>query len=109
MKSTWPGRVDQVELVVDAVRGGVAHPDGVQLDRDAALALQVHGVEDLLAHLALVERAGGLDEPVRQSGLAVVDVGDDAEIADVETATWGEDKGSGAAGRGDGEGRIQDL
>ena len=75
-------RVDQVELVVLAVRGGVGHPDGVELDGDAALALQVHRVEHLLAHLALLERAGRLDQPVGQGGLAVVDVGDDAEVAD---------------------------
>ena len=30
----------------------------------------------------LLERAGGLDQPVGQGGLAVVDVGDDAEVAD---------------------------
>ena len=44
-------RVDQVELVpvpVDAHR--------LRLDRDPALALEVHRVEQLLAHLALGDR-----------------------------------------------------
>ena len=75
-------RVDQVELVGLAVARGVGHAHGVELDGDAALALQVHRVEDLFAHLALVERARGLDEPVGQGGLAVVNVGDDTEISD---------------------------
>jgi hypothetical protein len=76
------GGIDQVELVLDAVPGRVEHPDGVQLDRDATLALEVQGVQDLLAHLALLDGAGLLDEPVGQGGLPVVDVRDDAEIAD---------------------------
>ena len=42
MKSTWPGRVDQVELVLVAVGGGVAHAHGLRLDGDALLALEVH-------------------------------------------------------------------
>ena len=53
-----------------------------------ALALQIHGVEHLLPHLPLVERAGELDQPVGERGLAVVDVGDDAEVADVGLAHW---------------------
>ena len=66
---SWPSRA-------------VCHPHGVQLDGDAALALEVHRVEQLVAHLALLHRAGGLDEPVGQRGFAVIDVGDDAEVAD---------------------------
>ena len=33
-------------------------------------------------HLALADGAGELEQPVGQRGLAVVDVGDDAEVAD---------------------------
>src|SRR5439155_14011481 len=82
-------RVDQVQLVQLAVAGVIAHPDGVQLDRDAAFALQIHRVEHLLAHQALVERPGELDEAVGQGRLPVVDVGDDAEVADVILAHVG--------------------
>ena len=77
------GGVDQVQLVGLAVLGGVVEPDGGHLDRDAALALQVHPVEDLVLHLAVVDRAGELEDAVRERGLAVVDVSDDAEIADI--------------------------
>ena len=82
---------------------GVAHPDRVQLDGDPALALEVHGVEQLLPHLALLDGAGGLDQPVGQGGLAVVDVGDDAEVADAGLGHGGNiagQRGGGAAGRG---------
>ena len=75
-------RVDQVEHVLLPVRRLVRHPDGVALDRDATLPFEVHRVEDLGLHLAAGERAGGFEEPVGQRRLAVVDVGDDAEVAD---------------------------
>ena len=50
------GRVDQVEDVILAVAGAVFEPHRLRLDGDAALALDVHGIEHLLApdHLALV-------------------------------------------------------
>ena len=75
-------RVDQVQLVRSPSSRGVAHAHGVELDRDAALALEVERVEDLRLHLPLLQRAGGLDQPVGQGGLPVVDVGDDAEVAE---------------------------
>ena len=77
------GGVDEVELVGDAVVGLVHHADGVGLDGDAALALEVHGVEDLGLHFTLGERAGELEQAVGEGGLAVVDVRDDREVADV--------------------------
>ena len=43
------GRVDQVEDVVLAVVGVVVEAHGLRLDGDAALALDVHVVEHLLA------------------------------------------------------------
>ena len=76
------GRVDQVEDVLLAVRGGVVQADRMRLDGDAALALEVHRVEDLRLHLTRLQRAGELEEAVGQRRLAVVDVGDDREIAD---------------------------
>src|SRR5713226_2623983 len=83
------GRVDQVQLVDAAVAGVVVHPHRVELDRDAALALEIHGVEHLLPHKSLLEGARELDQPVGQGRLAVVDVGHDAEVADVILAHVG--------------------
>ena len=59
---------------------GPGEPDRLALDRDAALALDVHPVQVLRAHLAALDHAGELQHPVRQRRLAVVDVGDDAEV-----------------------------
>ena len=77
------GRVDQVQFVWLAVLGLVGHRHGMRLDRDAALAFQVHRIQHLLAHLAFLHRARRLQQAIRQRRLAVVDVRDDAEIPNV--------------------------
>ena len=82
-KVDMPGRVDEVEHIGLAVSRLVVEADGLGLDRDAALALDVHRVEDLVLHLAVGDRAAKLDQPVGQRRLAVVDMRDDREIADV--------------------------
>ena len=57
-------------------------PDVLGLDRDAPLALEVHRVEVLGPHVAGVDGAGQLEDAVGERRLPVVDVGDDAEVAD---------------------------
>ena len=76
-------RVDEVEGVDLAVGSGIVEGDGARLDGDAALALQVHVVEDLIRHLARGDGIALFKQPVRQRRLAVVNVGDDTEISDV--------------------------
>src|ERR1700732_3735701 len=53
----------------------------MRLDRDAALPFQVHRIEKLVLLVALVNRSCRLEQSIRQSCLAVIDVRDDAEIA----------------------------
>src|SRR5206468_7840150 len=72
-----PRRVDQVQLVALPV-----HADGLGLDRDPALALEIHRVEHLLAHLPLRHGVRQLEDAVGERRLAVVDVRDDREVAD---------------------------
>ncbi len=79
-----PGGVDHVEgegLRLLARAELPRHPDGLALDRDAALALDVHAVEVLRAHVAVGDDAGDLQHAVGERRLAVVDVRDDAEVA----------------------------
>ena len=75
------GSIDQVEAIVVAVFRGVMQANAFRLDGDAALALQVHGIEHLLVHLALGKRAGHFQKAVGQGGFAVVDMRDDAKIS----------------------------
>ena len=70
-------RIDQVQSIDFPILGLVVHTDGTGLDGDAALPLQVHVVQELRFHLALLHSAADLDHPVRQRGLAVIDVGND--------------------------------
>ena len=77
------GGINQVEDVELTIGGFVFHPGRLELDRDAALPLQVHVVEELLLHVPCRHRAGGLQQAVGQGRFAVVDVGNDAEIANV--------------------------
>ena len=74
--------VDQVEFVRLAVAARVGHAHGAGLDRDALFALEIHRIEHLGDHLAAIDGAGLLQQAIGQGGLAVVDVGDDGEIAD---------------------------
>ena len=78
-----PGRVDQVQLVGLAVARLVEHAHGLGLDRDPALALEVHGVQQLRAHRPRVDGVGHLEDAIGQRRLPVVDVGDDREVPDV--------------------------
>ena len=71
-----PGRVDEVELMAAPV-----HAHGLCLDRDPPLALEVHRVEELLAHLSGRDGAGQLEDAVGERRLPVVDVRDDREVA----------------------------
>ena len=65
-------------------------------DRDAALALEVHGIHDAIRHdLVDAEDPRLAEHRVDERRLAVVDVGDDREVADVQA-----DSGGGGGGRG---------
>ena len=77
------GRVDHVQIVGDAVLRRIGQAHGLCLDRDAALALNIHAVEHLRVHLTRGQAAAILDQPVGKGRLPVIDMGDDREISDV--------------------------
>ena len=76
------GRINQVEPVFAAVRGGIGNRHRLAFDRDAPLPLNIHGVQYLILKVAVFHQARFLDKPVGQRGLAVIDVGDNTKIAD---------------------------
>ena len=74
-------RVDDVHLHVAVAEGRV-----LGQDRDPLLALEVHRVEHALGDLlVLAERAGLPEHRVDERGLAVVDVRDDGDVAELVT------------------------
>ena len=76
-------RIHQIENIGFAVAGLVFQPYGLGLNGDAALAFDLHAVQNLLGHLAFGQTAGLLDQSIRQRGFAVVDMGHDGKIADM--------------------------
>ena len=77
------GGVDEVEMVGLAVVGPVDDAHRLRLDGDAALALDVHGIEHLVHHVALGHSARRLQDAVGDGGLAVIDMRDDGEVSNV--------------------------
>ncbi len=75
------GSVGKIKGVFLAILRGVTHRDRVSLDRDPAFALEIHRIEKLILLFAGVDRARTLEQAIRQSGFAVIDVRDDAEVA----------------------------
>ena len=61
----------------------ILHPHRGELDGNPLLALQIHTIQQLLLHIPLGHGACQLHHAVGQGALAVVDMGDDAEITDM--------------------------
>ena len=78
-----PRGIDQVKLINLTVLRFVAQRRRLRLDGNAAFALKIHAVEDLLAHFAVGEASAALNQAVGKRGLTMVDVGDDRKVSDV--------------------------
>ena len=65
------------------VSGLVGNTHALGLDGDTPFLLQFHAVQVLVLLLAIGDEARLFHDPVGQSGLAVINVSDDAEISDV--------------------------
>ena len=82
MKVHVAGCVDEIEhvlLVVVLVSNG----DSGGLDGDPTFAFQIHTIKELFAHFAVCDGASGLEHAVSQCALAMVDMGDNAEVTDL--------------------------
>ncbi len=55
----------------------------MSFDGDAALALDIHGIEHLLLHFAHTQATAQLNHAVSQGGLTVINMRDDGEVADM--------------------------
>ena len=75
--------VDQVELIGLAVARRVVEGDGVHSNRDPALALEIHGVERLLLEIAHLDRPRDLQQAIRERRLPMIDMRDNAKVANV--------------------------
>jgi hypothetical protein len=83
------GRVDDIDAGVFPQHRGRLGQDG-----DTALALEVVGIHGALDHaLVLAVGARLLQQPVDQRGLAVVDVGDDGDVAKIHASSKNQSAG----------------
>ena len=78
---TWC--IDQVEDVFLPVLRMVDRTDGLGLDRDTPLPLNVHIIQDLILHLTLRQDPRLFNDPVCERAFSVIDMRDDAEIANL--------------------------
>ena len=74
------GGIDQIELEVLSCPTGIRQGNSVTLDGNAPFSLEIHSVQDLVPEIPLTYETGVLDKAVGQGGLAVIDVGNDAEV-----------------------------
>ena len=51
--------INEIQLIGFALEN-MLHSDGAGFDGDAALALKIHGVQNLFARLSTADRMGGL-------------------------------------------------
>ena len=78
-----PGGVDHVKHVVRSIRMVIIHLDGVTLDGNTAFPLEIHIIELLVHFLSFTYGLRVIKQSVREGTLTVVNVGNNAEIADV--------------------------
>ena len=69
--------VDEVDRVT-----AMLETDALELDRDAPFTLDVHRIEVLRPHLPGIDGAAQLEQTIGEGGLAMIDVSDDAEVAE---------------------------
>jgi hypothetical protein len=75
--------IDQIENILFSILGAVGKGDGLALDGDSPLALNVHIIEDLVFEVPLVYHASVLDEAVCKGRFPVIDMSDNTEITNV--------------------------
>ena len=82
-----PWCIDEIELIDLPVAGFVIQSNTLGLNGNTALALDIHGIENLRIHLPLAQAPTVLDKTVSQGGLAMIDMRDDGKVADVSEIT----------------------
>ena len=76
-------RVDLIEVVNLPVERFVFERSGLRLDGYPTLFFNIHGVENLRAHLPVLQTAATLDQSVCERRFAMINVSNDRKISDV--------------------------
>src|SRR5213595_1453653 len=78
-----PRCIDEIQLILFAVECCVAHTYCLSFDGNALLTLQIHLVERLLDQFTFGDRPCIFQQAIGKGGLAMIDMGDNAEISNV--------------------------
>ena len=76
-------RIDEVKFVFVSVVRLIEHAHRRELDGDAPFPFEIHRIEKLILHIARGDLPCKFHDPVRNGALAMIDVRNDAEIADI--------------------------
>jgi len=75
--------VNEIERIIVSVLGPVREGDRLAFDRDPPFPLNIHVIQDLILKIPFLHHARILDQTVRQGRFSVVNMGNNAEVADV--------------------------
>ena len=78
-----PRRIDKVQLIPLTITRSIGQGHALRLNRNAAFAFNIHGIEHLRIHFALTETAAELDKTIRDRRLSMIDMRYDRKIADM--------------------------
>ena len=74
--------INKIKNIIGSLMN-ILHLDCMTLNGDSPFPLDVHAVENLVPELTGLDNVDVLDQPVGEGRLAVIDVGDNAEITDL--------------------------
>ena len=74
--------VYQVKLIGFAVLRLIIQTHGLCLNGNAPFPFYVHGIQNLILHFAFLQTAAVFNNPVGQSGLSVINMGNNRKVSD---------------------------
>ncbi len=82
------GSIDQIQRIHLTITSMVLQSYCPQLDSDATLTLNIHGIKDLFRHLALRYGVSAFQEPISQRGFSMVNMSNNTEVPYAVLQTW---------------------
>ena len=76
-----PRGVNQIQVIFVAVSGSVGQANRLAFYGDTAFSFDIHVVQNLIFEITVRYDVRGLDQPIGEGGLPMVDMGDYTEIS----------------------------
>src|SRR5260370_8925998 len=75
------GCIQKIQSIALPIFSLILHRHGMGLDGDSAFTFEIHRIEQLILLIPFFDRAGGLQQTIRESSLPVIDMSNYTEIA----------------------------